>query len=73
MPNSYFSFGARIDFVDFDSDRDGDSVRQLSAGVNFRPTEDTVLKLDYLRGRSFDAFENRSEHAALLFSLATYF
>jgi hypothetical protein len=73
MPNSHFSAGVRVDAVDFDADRDGDSVRQVSVGVNFRPTEDTVLKLDYVRGRSFDAFENPSDRAGLLFSLATYF
>jgi hypothetical protein len=73
MPSSYFSAGVRFDAVDFDADRDGDSVRQLSVGVNFRPTEDTVLKLDYVRGRSFDAFENSSDHAGVLFSVATYF
>ena len=73
MPSSYFSVGARVDAVDFDADVDGDSVRQLTVGLNFRPTDDTVLKLDYLRGRSFDAFENRSDHAGILFSVATYF
>jgi hypothetical protein len=73
MPSSYFSVGARVDAVDFDADRNGDSVRQITVGLNFRPTEDTVLKLDYLRGRSFDAFENRSDHAGVLFSVATYF
>jgi hypothetical protein len=73
MPSSYFSAGVRVDAVDFDSDRDGDSARQLSVGLNFRPTDDTVLKLDYVRGRSYDAFENRSDHAGVLFSVATYF
>jgi len=73
MPSSFFSAGLRVDALDFDADRDGDSVRQLSVGVNFRPTEDTVLKLNYVRGRSFDAFENPSDHAGLLFSVATYF
>ena len=73
MPDSYFSAGARVDAVDFDSDADGDSVRQLTVGVNLRPTQDTVLKLDYLRGRSFDAFENPEDHAGIQFSVATYF
>ena len=73
MPDSDFSVGARIDAVDFDSDGDGDSVAQVTVGVNFRPTQDTALKLDYLRGRSRDAFENTSDHAGLQFSIATYF
>ena len=73
MPESYFSAGVRVDAVDFDADRDGDSLKQVTAGVNFRPTLDTVLKLDYVRGRSFDAFENSSDHAGIQFSVATYF
>jgi len=73
MPESYFSAGARVDAVDFDADRTGDSARQLTLAVDFRPTPDTALKLDYVRGHSFDRFNNRADHAALLFSLATYF
>ncbi len=73
MPQSYFSAGARVEAVDFDSDGDGDSVKQVTAGVNFRPTEDTVLKLNYLRGQSFDPFDNQSDHAGIQFSVATYF
>jgi hypothetical protein len=73
MPISHFSAGARVDAVDFDSDRNGDSVRQVTVGINFRPTEDTAFKLDYLRGRSRDPFENASDHAGVQFSVATYF
>ena len=73
MSESYFSVGARVDVVDFDSDGTGESVKQVTAGVNFRPTEDTVLKLNYLRGQSFDPFDNLSDHAGIQFSVATYF
>jgi hypothetical protein len=73
MPRSFFSVGTRLDAVDFDTDVAGDSVEQLTLGLNFRPTSDTALKLDYVRGRAFDRFNNRSDHAAILFSLATYF
>ena len=73
MPSSLFTWKVRLDAVDFDRGRAGDSVEQLSLGVNFRPTADTALKLDYVRGRSFDPFNNRADHAALLFSTATYF
>ncbi len=73
MPDSFFSVGARFDAVDFDSDSAGDSVRQLTAGLNFRPTQDTVLKLNYVRGRSFDPFESPADHAGIQFSVATYF
>jgi hypothetical protein len=73
MPSSTFTAGARFEAVDFDADRAGDSIRQLSLGVNFRPTPETAVKLDYVRGRSFDGFENQADHAAVMFSLATYF
>ncbi len=73
IPGSFFALKARYDVVDFDTHRVGRSVEQLTVGVNFRPTRDSVLKLDYVRGHSFDEFNNRSGHAFLLASLATYF
>jgi hypothetical protein len=62
-----------VDYADFDVEREGSDRAQFSVGVNFRPTRDTAIKLDYVRGRSRDEFNNRSEHAFLLASLATYF
>jgi hypothetical protein len=73
MPASYLTWKARLDAIDLDSGLPGDSREQISLGVNFRPTRDTALKLDYVRGRSHDRFNNRTEHAAVLFSIATYF
>jgi hypothetical protein len=73
MPRSFFTAGVRVDAVDFDTDLDGDAVRQVTVGLNFRPTRDTLFKLDYVRGRSFDGFNNAGDHAAVLFSVATYF
>lgn len=73
MPDSYFTLKARLDVVDFDTERRGDSVRQLSVGANFRPTRDTALKLDYVRGRTRDALNLPGDHAFVLFSIATYF
>jgi protein-S-isoprenylcysteine O-methyltransferase Ste14 len=73
MPSSYFAAGVRLDMVDFDADLPGDSRRRVSFGLNFRPTQDTVLKLDYVRGRSRDRFNNPSDEAGVLFSVATYF
>jgi hypothetical protein len=64
---------ARYDLVDFDSERRGDSVRRVTVGLNFRPSEDTALKLDYVRGRTRDRFNNVGDDAGLLFSIATYF
>ena len=73
MPSSFFTAGVRFDVADFDTSGDRDEVDQFTVGLNFRPTADTVFKLDYLRGRSFDGFNNRGDHAAILFSVATYF
>lgn len=73
MPNSYFTALARVDMVDFDRNVAGDLERRVTLGVNFRPTSDTAIKLDYLRGRSRDRFNNPADEAGLLFSLATYF
>ena len=73
MPASYFALGLRLDVIDFDADIPGDSERRVTVGVNFRPTQDSVLKLDWARGRSRDRFNNPSDMAGLLFSIATYF
>ncbi len=73
MPNSFFSAGARIDVIDLDADIPGDDVKQLSLGFNFRPTIETAFKFDYVRGRARDRFNNPSDFARLLFSVATYF
>ncbi len=73
MPESFFALKARVDYADFDADRVGSDRAQFSVGVNFRPTRDTAIKFDFVRGRSRDEFNNKSEHAFLLASLATYF
>ena len=72
-PQSTFAVKARWDYVDFDSDVEGTSIAQVTVGVNFRPTQDSVLKLDFVRGRGRDEFNNLGEHAFVLASLATYF
>ena len=71
MPQSTLAVKARFDYVDFDGDMVGTSIAQLTAGLTFRPTQDAVLKLDFVRGR--DEFNNLGEHAIVLLSLATYF
>jgi len=73
LPGSRFTGTVRYDQVDFDARRDGDDARRLTLGVNFRPTDETVFKLDYQRSRERDAFNNPSDGAAALFSVATYF
>lgn len=73
LPNSVIAAKLRIDAVDFDTQLRGDAVTQVSAGINYRPTPDTVLKFDFVRGRAWDRFNNASEFAKLLASVATYF
>jgi hypothetical protein len=73
MPASAFAAKARLDLVDFDTAESGDSAGHITIGLNFRPTRDSVLKLDFVRGRGRDRFNNLAQHASLLASLATYF
>jgi hypothetical protein len=73
MPKSAFALKLRWDYMDFDTGVVGTSAAQLTAGLNFRPTIDSVLKLDFVRGRMRDEFNNLGEHAYVLFSVATYF
>ena len=73
MPASFFAAKLRFDAVDFNTDRRGENIRQVTVGINFRPTRDTALKFDLVRGTSRDEFNNPTEHVAWLMSLATYF
>ncbi len=73
LPQSVFTGVFRYGKVDFDTDADGDSQRRLTFGLNFRPEEDAVFKLDYQRENSLDPLNNEVEGAAVLFSVATYF
>ena len=72
-PQSLFAFKTRFDYMDFDSDVVGTSIAQITVGLNFRPTLDSVVKLDFVRGRGRDEFNNLGQHAFVLASLATYF
>ena len=73
FPASVFTGVVRVGAVDFDADAEGDNHRRLTLGLNFRPEEDTVFKLDYQRGWERDPFNNEVRAAAFLFSVATYF
>jgi hypothetical protein len=73
MPASAFALKARWDYVDFDARLEGQTAAQVTGGLNFRPTAESVIKLDYVRGRGRDQFNNRADHAFMLASLATYF
>jgi len=73
LPSSLFALKARWDYVKFDADTPGESAGQVTVGANFRPTRDTAVKLDYVRGRGRDRFNNLAQHVFVLASLATYF
>ena len=72
-PGSGFTLKARVDAIDFDTEAVGQHVRQASAGINFRPTSESVIKTELVRGWSYDQFNNRSDFVRLLASFATYF
>jgi hypothetical protein len=73
MPGAFLSTGARVEGVDFDRDIAGDSHIAVTTGVHFHPSPESVLKLDYRRGRSRDRFHNPSEGAAVKLCLTSYF
>jgi hypothetical protein len=73
LPNSHATVVSRFDDVDFDTETEGDSVRRLTLGANLRVSYDTVFRLDYQYNWERDAFNNESNAAAVLFSVASYF
>lgn len=64
----------RGDWVDYDTDRDGEIEEGVTLGVNFRPTEETVFKFDY-NWTWLTPLEQEKGDAAnrFFFSFATYF
>ena len=72
-PGSTFTLKARVDAIDLDTEAVGHHVRQAGGGINFRPTSESVIKLELVRGWGYDQFNNRSDFAKLLASFATYF
>ena len=73
MPDSEFTAVVRYGVVDFDSDGPGDDHSRLTLGLNFRPVQDAVFKLDYRRDTQKDPFAIEGKAAALILSAATYF
>ena len=73
MPDSWFTAAARFDGVDFDRDLDGDSMRSLTLGVNFRPVRETAFKLAVVRGETRDRFNNLAAFARFQLGIASYF
>jgi hypothetical protein len=74
LDGSVFTAVVRGDWVDYDADADGDSEEGLTLGLNFRPTEETVFKLDYnWTWQTPVAGERGDADGRLFFSFATYF
>jgi hypothetical protein len=73
MPESFFEGVVRYDWVDFDTELKGDSHTRLTIGLNFRPTADSVFKLDYLYNWQKNRFNVTAKSVGCLFSVATYF
>ncbi len=72
-PRSKFVASARIEMVDFDRDIGGDDHTRLTVGLNFRPVQDTVLKLSYEQNWIRDRENNLTRSVGLIVSLASYF
>jgi hypothetical protein len=71
--DSWFTLAARFDGVDFDHDLDGDSIRSVTLGANYRPIPETALKLAFVRGETRDRFNNLAAFARIELGLASYF
>ncbi len=73
LPKSSFIFALRYDEVHLDIDISGALARQFSVGLNFKPFEDSIFKLNYTRGWSYDKINNLTHKAFVTASIATYF
>lgn len=71
--SSTLSAATRFEFVDFDSDVEGSSIRRLTLGLRFLPVSETALKLNYRYIWNRDSFNTASSEAGLVFGIATYF
>ena len=64
----------RGNWLDYDSDRDGEDEQGLTLGANFRPTEETVFRADYTWRRQTPPDGERADAPGrFYFSFATYF
>lgn len=75
FPESVWTAVGRYDWVDYDSDLDGDDSRIGTVGLNFRPIEDAAFKFDvawrWNRGEGSSDWGDSMRTGFL--SLATYF
>ena len=74
LPGSVVTLVARGDWVDYDSDNDGDAEEGVTIGANFRPTEETVIRVDHnWRKATPPGGEKGDAEGRLFLSFATYF
>jgi len=75
LPQSVFTGVVRADYVDRDRNVDGNDLERFTLGVNFRITEETVVKNDLLfdRARSAGSSEWGDTGTGYRFSIASYF
>jgi hypothetical protein len=74
MEGSVVTLAARGDWIDYDTDTDGDAEEGLTFGANFRPTEETVFRADYGWTWTTPAAGEKGDARGRFFlSFATYF
>jgi hypothetical protein len=73
--NSTFTAVVRGDYLDLDTDRDGNGQQRLSVGLNWRPLEQSAIKVDYQWNWTTPAGATASAPPTnrLVASVATYF
>ena len=69
---STFTAVLRWDDVNTNDERSDTAMQRLTVGLNFRPVQDTVFKLDYQFNYE-DGKNNRIRNDGLIVSVATYF
>lgn len=73
MPRSRFTAVGRYEVVDLDADIAGDAIQRFTLGLNFRPVEDTVFKVDYRTDLLWSRVDVRERSVGVNFSVASYF
>jgi hypothetical protein len=72
-PRSKLTGSVRFETVDFDGALQGDYHLRLTVGVNFRPVQDTVIKLNYEQNWMRDREHNLTRAAGVILALSSYF
>lgn len=72
-PRSVLTGSVRFEMVDFDQDLSGDDHTRLTLGVNFRPVQDTVIKLNYEQNWVRDRERNLTRGMRMILALSSYF